>query len=94
MRRRGQRDMYLDLDSKPGMRALRNRYEAGITAVRAGADPYQTLWLVLHPTPDVEKASRGELPRGYTLRSDEEVRAMRNAEARRYAEPKNKKWAA
>jgi hypothetical protein len=46
MRRRGQRDMYPDLDSKPGMRALRNRYEAGIIAVRAGADPYQTLWLV------------------------------------------------
>lgn len=86
--------MYLDLDSKPGLRALQKRYEDGIKAVRAGADPYQTLWLVLHPTPDVEKASRGQLPRGYRLRSDEEVREMKNAELRRYAEPKNKKWAA
>lgn len=86
--------MSIDLHHKPEWRALRKRYYAGIKAVQDGADPYSTLWLVLHPTEEVEKASQGVLPRGYNLRSDEEVRAMRNAEARRYAEPKQKKWAA
>ena len=44
---------------------LWRRYMAGLQAVRRGADPAVTLWLVINPTPDIEKASRGKLPSQY-----------------------------
>lgn len=83
-----------DTDTLLVLSDIRKRYMAGIDAVEAGADPYETFWLVLFPSEAVKQAQRGEIPRGYRERSDEEVRALVNERARRYAQPTQKRWAA
>lgn len=74
--------------------ALKRRYFAGIRAVRNGADPAYTLSLVLWPTEDVERASRGEIPACYRMLTEEELRLKHNEEWRRYHAPMSKRWAA
>lgn len=73
-------------------RALKKRYLAGIEAVKDGADPYETFYLVLEPTEDVELATSGELPQGYRMLTEAETREIQNERNRRYREPMQKKW--
>jgi len=81
-------------DRPPSWSALKRRYTAGIQAVRQGADPALTLSLVVWPSEDVEQASRGEVPQGFRVLTEDEIRQRYNEDVRRYHAPVSKRWAA
>jgi len=81
-------------DRPPSWFALKRRYTAGIKAVRQGADPALTLSLVVWPSEDVEQASRGEVPQGFRVLTEDEIRQRYNEDVRRYHAPVSKRWAA
>jgi hypothetical protein len=46
-------------------KAMRARYNAALSAVHDGVNPYEAFWLMLHPTEAMLCAERGDLPDGW-----------------------------